>query len=152
MRMKLQLLGPALAVFLWQVPAFAALGGNVQSVNADRSVMAGRLVSTPMQQYDLHEITTSGGTVIREYMTRQGAVFAVSWQGPFAPNLQQLFGSYYPQFQSAVNPNAMFGMHRMLSVHQPDLVVQVLGRMRAYHGKAYVPSLVPGGVSVAALQ
>jgi hypothetical protein len=152
MRMKLQLLGPTLAILLWQAPAFAALGGDVRSVNADRAMMAGQLLSTPMQQYDLHEITTSGGTLIREYMTPQGKVFAVSWRGPFPPNLQQLFGSYYEQFQSSVAANATAGMHRTLSVHAQDFVVQALGRMRAYHGKAYVPSLVPAGVSVAALQ
>lgn len=150
--MKLQLLGPALAILVWQAPAFAALGGDVRSVNADRSVMAGQLVSTSMQQYDLHEITTSGGTLIREYMTPQGKVFAVTWRGAFPPNLQQLFGSYYEQYQGSVDANTIVGMHRMLSIRQTDFVVQALGRMRAFHGKAYVPSLVPSGISVAALQ
>jgi hypothetical protein len=48
--MKLQLLVPTLAILLWQVPAFAALGGDVRSVNSDRTMMAGQLLSTPMQQ------------------------------------------------------------------------------------------------------
>ena len=129
MRLKLQLLAPALALLCWQGCALAALGGDVRSVNADRALMHGQLQSTPMQQYDLHAITTSGGTLVHEYMTPQGQVFAVTWRGPFPPNLQ----------------------HRMFSVTQPDFVMQALGRMRAYHGKAYIPSLVPSGVSVAAL-
>ena len=60
MRIKPQHLGPALAILLWQAPAFAALGGDVRSVNADREMMQGQLLTTPMQQFDLHEITEVG--------------------------------------------------------------------------------------------
>jgi hypothetical protein len=151
MRIKPHHLAAALAILLWQAPVFAALGGDIHSVSADTAMMQGQLQTTPMQQYDLHQITTSGGTVIREYMTRQGKVFAVSWRGPFPPNLQQLFGTYYDRFQGAVAANVTLGTHRTVSVAQPDFVVQALGLMRAYHGKAFVPSLVPAGVSVSAL-
>jgi hypothetical protein len=138
-------------MLLWQAPVFAALGGDAHSLDADRTVMSGQLRSTSMQQYDLHEITTSGGTVIHEYMTRQGTVFAVTWRGPFAPNLQQLFGSYYQQFQKGVAGSAP-GMHRVMTIAQPDFVMHAVGLMRSYHGSAYVPSLVPTGVSVGTLQ
>ena len=135
----------------WQMPALAALGGDLRSVSSDKELMQGSLQTTPMQQYDLHEISTSGGTLIHEYMTPQGKVFAISWRGPFPPNLQQLFGGYYTQYQRAAAANAAPGNHRMLNVHQSDFVIQAVGRMRAYHGKAYIPSLVPTGVSVATL-
>jgi len=154
MKTKRYLLGPALAVLCWQSPAFAALGEDVRSVSADRQMMHGQIRMTPMQQYDLHEITTSGGTLIHEYITPQGRVFAVTWSGPFPPNLQQLFGSYFDQYQSAAAASAEAhpGTHRMLTISQPDFVLQSMGRMRAFHGKAYIPSLVPSGVSIAALQ
>lgn len=115
--------------------------------------MQGLLRSTSLQRYELHEITTSGGTVIHEYMTLQGTVFAVTWRGPFSPNLQQLFGSYYQQFQAAALATTRLhgSMHRLLSINERDLVVREFGRMRSYNGKAYVPSLVPPGVSVSAL-
>jgi hypothetical protein len=115
--------------------------------------MQGLLQSRPMQRYELHEITTSGGTVIHEYMTLQGTIFALTWRGPFPPNLQQLFGSYYQQFLEAAlaTPRLRGSTHRMLSVSQRDLVVQQFARMRSYQGKAYVPSLIPAGVSVGAL-
>jgi hypothetical protein len=115
--------------------------------------MHGVLQSTPMQRYELHEITTSGGTVIHEYMTLQGTIFAVTWRGPFPPNLQQLFGSYYQQFQEAALATTHLhgGPHRMLSVAQRDFVVREFGRMRSYHGKAYLPGLIPAGVSAGAL-
>jgi hypothetical protein len=162
MRTKFHRVGPLLtagaltfgAQLCLQSAAFANLGGDVKSVSADRQMMQGRLQSTPAQQYTLHEITTSGGTLVREYETPQGKIFAVTWKGPFPPNLQQLFGSYYDQFQSAAAASAQAhpGMHRQLSIAQPDFVVQALGRMRAFRGKAYVPSLVPPGLSVADLQ
>jgi hypothetical protein len=158
MRIKFHRVGPLLAAgvltftaqLCLQSAAFANLGGDVKSVNADRQMMQGRLQSTPTQQYILHEITTSGGTLIREYETPQGKIFAVTWKGPMPPNLQQLFGSYYDQFQSAAAASAQAhpGMHRQLSIAQPDFVMQALGRMRAFHGKAYIPSLVPAGISV----
>jgi hypothetical protein len=154
MRIKSCLLGPALAVLCWQSSAHAALGGDVQSVGADLQMMHGHVQMTPMQQYDLHEITTSGGTLIHEYVTPQGKVFAVTWRGPFPPNLQQLFGSYFDQYQAAAAVSAQMhtGMHRMLTVNQPDFIMQSIGRARAFQGKAYIPSLVPSGVSIAALQ
>jgi hypothetical protein len=153
--------GPVLRAGAWalaaqlclQSVALANLGGDAASVSSDRQMMQGRLKSTSMQQYTLHEITTGGGTLVREYETLQGKVFAVTWKGPVPPNLQQLFGSYYDQFQSAAAASAQAhpGMHRQLSIAQSDFVVQALGRMRAFRGKAYVPSLVPSGLSVADL-
>lgn len=153
MKLSSQLSGVTaiMALIGWQPSALAALGGDVRSISSDTEMMQGSLQTTPMQQYDLHAITTSGGTLIHEYMTPQGKVFAITWRGPFAPNLQQLFGAYYTQYQSAAAANAAPGNHRMLSVHQSDFVLQAVARMRAYHGKAYIPSLVPAGVSVAAL-
>jgi hypothetical protein len=154
MSTKSFLLGAALAVLCWQSPAHGALGGDVRSVGADLQLMHGQIQMTSMQQYDLHEITTSGGTLIHEYVTPQGKVFAVTWRGSFPPNLQQLFGSYFDQYQTAAAASAQMhpGMHRMLTVTQPDFVMQSIGRARAFHGKAYVPSLVPSGVAIATLQ
>ena len=161
MRIEFHRIGPLLtagaltfaAQLCLQSVAFADLGGDVKSVSADRQMMQGRLLSTAGQQYTLHEITTSGGTLVREYETLQGKIFAVTWKGPFPPNLQQLFGSYYDRYQSAAAASAQVhpGMHRQLSITQPDFVMQALGRMRAFHGKAYIPSLVPAGTSVADL-
>ena len=134
-------------------PAHAALGGNADSVSADSTALKGQLHSTPLVQYDVQEITV-GTLVIREYVTRAGQVFAVTWQGPVPPDLRQLLGSYFPEFQSAAAAahRANPGIRRQLSVSQPDLVVQSGGRLRDFHGLAYLPSLVPAGVSLSDLQ
>jgi len=154
MKMTAHYLGPVLAILLWQSSAHAALGSDVRSVSIDRESMQGQLQSTPMQQYVLHEITTSGGTLVHEFETPQGKIFAVTWSGPFLPNLTQLFGSYYDQYRtaSAASAAAHPGMHRQITISQPDFEMQALGRMRSFRGKAFVPSLVPSGVSVADLR
>jgi hypothetical protein len=138
---------------MWQSGALAGLGADTHSVSVDRAAMHGQVQSTSLQQYSLHEITTDGGTVVHEYATPQGTIFAVTWRGPMPPNLQQLFGSYSDQYQRAAAASAQVhpGTHRQLNVAQSDFVVHAFARMRYYHGQAYVPSLVPAGVSVAEL-
>jgi hypothetical protein len=101
----------------------------------------------------MHEIT-SGALTVHEYVTRSGQVFAVTWQGPTPPNLQQLLGTYFSRLQAAavaqhqINP----GIHRQLQIDAADLVVESVGRMRDFRGVAYLPALMPSGVTPADLQ
>jgi Protein of unknown function (DUF2844) len=130
--------------------AWAHLGGDVASVQADTAALRAQIRTTPTMQYDVHEISHDG-LVVHEYSTRQGQVFAVTWQGPFKPDLRQLLGGYFAAFQSATSqPRA--GSHRAFALSRPDLVVVSTGHMRAFQGFAYIPALVPGGVSVQQLQ
>jgi hypothetical protein len=137
-----------IGALLMQAPAAAYLGGGTPSVSVDRAVLHAQLRTTATLQYNQHEISIAPGTLVHEYATPQGTVFAVTWQGPLPPNLHQLLGGYYAQYQSAVAAQSRAGMHRQVNVAQTDLVVQSMGRMRSFRGKAYVPSLVPAGVSV----
>src|ERR1017187_6573111 len=139
--------------FVWCAsPARANLGGDADSVSADSVKLKGQLVSMPMLQYNGHDITIASGTVVHEYLSPAGKVFAVTWQGPTPPDLRQLFGSYFEPFRSAAAAQSRPGGHRQLSIVQFDFVVQASGYVRAFQGKAYVPSLVPAGVSVAELE
>jgi hypothetical protein len=89
---------------------------------------------------------------MHEYETRDGTVFAVTWQGALPPDLHQLFGNYYSRYQAAASAQHRPGMHRQLNIAGPELVVQSTARPRAFMGRAYIPSLVPVGVSIADLQ
>jgi hypothetical protein len=97
--------------------------------------------------YTVHQLTSPSGTVVREYVSPAGKVFAVAWQGPFFPDMQQLLGSYFDQYSAAIKANkeAHLGRHP-LSLQLPGLVVQMNGYMRAYHFRAYIPEQVPAGV------
>ena len=134
-------------------PTLAALGGDVGSVAADRTAFAAQLRTTATVQYDVHEIS-SGAQTVHEYVTRQGQVFAVTWQGAVPPNMRQLLGEYFPRFQSATVAahQQSPGQHRQFALAQPDLVIQSRGRMRDFHGIAYLPGLVPAGVLIEQLQ
>jgi len=128
-------------------PALAALGGDSTTVQADVARMKGALRITSSVGVMVHEITTSYGTVVREYITPGDKVFAISWRGPVNPDLRQMLGDYYTQYEQAASlPHP--GGHRHLAIEQPGLVVQVNGRMRAFEGRAWVPSLVPQNFSV----
>jgi hypothetical protein len=140
------------ATALLPLPAMAHLGGDAGSIEADRGELHAALRSIPMQQFDLHEITAPSGTLVHEYLTRQGTVFAVTWKGPLPPDLHQLFGNYYERFQTAAAAQMRPGMHRQVNVTAADLVVQSSARPRSFGGVAYIPSLLPSGVSAADLQ
>lgn len=126
--------------------AGAELGGDVASVAADRAEMQGTSRIVRMSDgYARHEYAAKSGDVIREYVSTEGTVFAVAWQGPTIPDLRRLLGSYYPEFARAAE--AASERHRgPLTIQKPDLVVQSGGHMRAYSGWAYVPGLLPDGV------
>jgi hypothetical protein len=128
-------------------PAFAALGGDATSVQADLARMKGALRITSTAAYTVHEITTSGGTVVREYVSPGDKVFAVSWRGPVIPDLRQMLGGYYGQYEQAASAPHVGG-HRHLAIEQPGLVVQSSGRMRAFLGRAWAPDLLPQNFSI----
>lgn len=137
------------ATGLAMVPAArAALGGNYQSVQSDSVSIKAQLRSTATTQYTLHVLTTSNDTTVREYVSSAGTVFAVTWHGFGMPDLRQLLGDYFPEYRSAATALARPGARRQLAITQSDLVVRSFGRMRDFRGVAYVPGLVPDGVSI----
>jgi hypothetical protein len=131
------------------MPVLAALGGDVTSVQADQAHMKGQLRVSESTGYAVHEITDVHGTQVREFVGSDGKVFAVAWNGP-APDLQQMLGSYFPQYLQAAS--AVHGNHRHLTIEQPGLVVQSNGRMRAFSGRAWVPFMLPQNFSAAQIQ
>jgi hypothetical protein len=138
------------AVLATSRPAHAALGAGLDSLVGDQAILGGADVVTPMTTYDLHEIKAASGTTVREYVSREGTVFAVSWGGPSHPNLQQLLGNSYSTYQAAARAHRRG--HHIVSINTPDLVASVLRLQRTSSGQIYVPGLVPQGVAAASLR
>lgn len=136
----------ALIVVAFSVPAMAALGGDVSSVQADLEHMKASLNIRQNETYTVHEIKAPGGTAVSEYVSSQGRVFAVAWRGPFLPEMQQILGAYFQQFSTALQSQKRVYGHHVLNIQQPGLVVQSGGHMRAYFGRAYVPEMLPATV------
>jgi hypothetical protein len=129
------------------LPAFAGLGGDAASVDADIAKMKGQARATPVAGYTMSEITLPSGTVVHEFVSAEGKVFAVSWKGMAVPDLSQTLGTYFAEYKAAATatPHAS---HHNLTVQQPDLVVRTGGHMRNWYGQAYVLSLLPPNFSL----
>jgi len=135
------------------LPARAALGAAPETAEAGAPAAPAHLQRriVAMAQYAMNELTLSSGTVVREYTDRNGVVFAVTWRGPVQPNLQQFLGAVHPRVvQAAAAQNTPRA--RQLVLNQPDLVVEMHGRMRAFSGLAYLPLQLPSGVSAAEIR
>ena len=135
-----------IAATLGATSALATLGAASPSVERDRLHMSARHVVASQAGYVIHTLTTSGG-VVREFTRADGTVFAVTWQGPGRPDLRQALGPYFEALNAANPPRIRGGRHVPLAANQSDLVVRSGGHSGAFFGVAYVPGLVPAGVS-----
>ncbi len=126
--------------------AMAALGGPETSASADAATMHAAVKSEDAPGYRVHTMQLPSGTVLREYATVAGTVFAVAWSGPTIPNLQQILGGYYPAFMSGARASRTG--HHHLQIRREDFVMQSSGHMRAFTGRAYLPQVIPAGVSL----
>jgi len=138
-------LGAAVLAGAVTLPAFAALGDAAASVDTDVAKMKGQARATAAGGYTVNEITLPSGTVVREYVSAEGKVFAVTWKGTTVPDLQQTLGTYFAQYKAAAA--APHSGHNHISIQQPELVLYTGGHMRARNGKAYVPALLPPNFS-----
>jgi hypothetical protein len=144
MKLSCALLGTLAAVSV-SAPALAGLGGDATSVEADRTSMKATLRVTPFVDYDVHEIQTAG-TVIHEYVSAQGKVFAVTWDGPGLPDLAQLLGSYSAQLAQAQTRSPHYNHHH-LRIETPEVVMESDAYLRSRSGRAWVPALFPQSLS-----
>jgi hypothetical protein len=151
-RRPLARIAAAVAVLGFSLPAMAYLGGNATSIQADTAHMAASVNQSGGSNYEVHQLQSPTGTVVNEYLSSSGTVFAVTWHGPFLPDMQQILGGYFQQYSAALSSQPKQYGHRPLNVKQPELVVQTSGHMRAHWGRVYVPALLPAGVSADQLQ
>jgi hypothetical protein len=124
--------------------ASAALGAAVTSVETDRQQMKATLAVTSNGRYEVHELQAGGNNVVREFVSPEGNVFGVAWQGTAMPQYLQLLGSYTEELTKAAKSRRN---HRApLVINEPGFVFSAFGHPRFYAGRAYIPSQVPTGV------
>lgn len=140
-------------LLLIPLPAFAGLGEDVSSVQADQAHMQGALRTTQTQSYTVHEIQAATGTVVREYVSSSGKVFGVAWQGPWPPDMRQILANYFEAYRQAAQAQASaHGGRRPLVIEQSGLVVRSGGHMRWFAGQAYLPQMLPPGLAAEAIR
>lgn len=125
---------------------FAALGGNEASVQSDQAHMQAAIRSTRGATYTVHELQAQTGVVVREYVSPAGTVFGVAWEGPWLPDMRQLLGSYFEQYEQAMQAQGGGRVgRRPIHVEVPGLVLNSSGHPRSFQGHAYVPEMLPKG-------
>jgi hypothetical protein len=112
-------------------PAFATLGGGTDTIIKDHvALKASRRVSTTLGNYSVEEMTTAAASGISH------------------PDLSVLLGAYKKEYEQALQSNRTPRGKRHSQVASANIVVQKWGHMRGMKGRAYVPGLIPTGVTV----
>jgi len=127
--------------------AYAGLGGDYASVVADAADLHGTESSADCPHYTVWKITADTGMLVREFLNEDGVVFAVAWTGPVLPDFRYLMGARFADYAAAVSALRNPGLQRSVRLASPDLVVESAGHLRAYVGRAWLPGLIPPGVS-----
>ncbi|WP_426113474.1 DUF2844 domain-containing protein [Massilia sp. PWRC2] len=137
--------------------AHAALGSvpsdlsNGARTARQLSALAAASAGPVSAAYSVSETTLESGTVVREYVGASGAVFAVSWSGPFLPDLRTLLGERFVTLTAATAAGQQRGRGHV-GVASADVVIESGGHMRAWSGRAWLPGALPAGWDTGAFQ
>ena len=154
--------------------AHATLGRHESAIEDDRRALSGVLRSPVTRgqnvaTYRVYEIVT-GGRTLREYVAHDGTVFGIAWQGVAHPDLSGLLGDYASDLADGLRDRREARAHEHAAAGRADgdrdgdrdreggrhshhelrsgrVVISRSGHLRAMRGQAYVPALLPEGVS-----
>jgi hypothetical protein len=141
------ILSALLVLALGNMPAWAGLGQPEASVTSDQLRMKSEHRVQEFQAYKVHELANTEGAVVREYVSPEGTVFGITWQGRSTPDMNQLLGNYTNNFQTATRDQTQIRQRRGITIKTNDFVYTNFCRMGVCSGSAYAPKLVPSNVS-----
>ena len=124
------------------LPAEATLGEQLDAASS----------TLPLKQptFTSHPRTLASGTRIVEYTDIQGTVFAVTWSGPYLPDLRRLLGRHFASFVR--HQQQQTGLHAAVVLRSSDVVILSTGQMGAFSGRAWLPGRIPEGFDAGALR
>ena len=124
------------------VPAEATLGEQLESASSP----------LPLERptFTGHPRTLASGTRVVEYADIQGTVFAVTWSGPYLPDLRQLLGRHFASFIR--HQQQQTALHAAVVLRTSDVVILSSGQMGAFSGRAWLPGRIPEGFDAGALR
>lgn len=141
------ILSTLLVLALGSMPAWAGLGQPEASVTSDQLHMKSEHRVQDFQAYKVHELANTEGAVVREYVSPEGTVFGITWQGRSTPDMNQLLGNYVNNFQTATRDQTQIRQRRGIAIRTNDFVYSNFCRMGVCSGSAYAPKLLPNNVS-----
>jgi len=124
--------------------SWAGLGSTPADLGPRILAAQNRSGSTGLATYTDVQKKLESGTVVHEYVDAQGTVFAVSWSGPFLPDLKEILGSHFDTMVAQAAKERRRGRSPLM-LKQSDLVVVSGGHMGAFQGHAWLPSMLPAG-------
>jgi hypothetical protein len=131
------------------LPVRAELNGSTSSIDVDRDYVAGKVTATPRFGSTVYEITDRNGTIIREYASPTGRIFAISWEGRFLPEMEHFLGNLFEDYAVAMRSERNnHNWRQPIQIHTSHLTFENGGHMGWYYGRAYVESSVPSGFSI----
>jgi uncharacterized protein DUF2844 len=140
--------GMVLVLLVSGQSALAFLGGRSDSAGKDHQAFKTlQRSTTAVSGYTVEEVVYET-TSVREFVSSDGIVFAVAWNGYVHPELTQLLGSYWGEYSTAQQKALRKSGSRRQQLTTDNIVVEKWGHMRNLHGRAYVPALVPEGINI----
>lgn len=141
----------AAAAWLAAAPAWAVLGGDIASIQADAMRLQGVRRQSAALDHTVHEIVQPDGSRLRQYANAQGRVFMVAWTQQGKPRMAELLGAFEPDYRAAaVQTLAQPGLRRQVQLQIGDLVVQSSMHLNRHTGRAWLPSQMPASLAAAA--
>ena len=122
--------------------------GANQNLSSAKNITASKAQLKQQVNYDQYSFTTDDGITVIQYVAN-GNVFAIKWHGSHIPNLRQLYGSYFPAYQSTK------GAYLGTSQHKIDTLVLnagVTGIAGAFSGYALLKAELPANLTLADLK
>lgn len=140
-------------LLLLPIIARATLGESDSTIELDsKALQSTSKIKKSNSSFTVYEMD-SAGTLIREYVSSNGVVFAICWNGITHPDLNKLLGSYYSEYKNKVKQSSKRnGKKHRAVVKTANIVLETWGHMRNLSGRSYVPSLLPIGVNVDDIQ
>ena len=145
--------GAALVAFITlPLPTQATLGEKADSVATDRKALSAvHRAATVHDGYSVIEFASNAGKV-REYLSTDGIVFGIAWDGRLHPDLSQLLGSYAKDYETVLQRTPRQHGVKRQKLATDAIVVEKWGHMRGLRGRAYAPALLPVGVGADAIE
>jgi hypothetical protein len=147
--MKLIVAGAVLATGM--STGWTALGGRPAQLGPHVAAAKSQAGATGQATYTEAQKVLDSGTTVHEYLDAQGNVFAVSWSGPFLPDLKEILGEHFDTL-AAQQRNQRAGGRSPLHIRQSDVVIDSEGHMGAFQGRAWLPAKLPAGFDPQAIK
>jgi len=123
---------------------YGALGENISTLTGSYTATS---TSKARLSYSVYE-NKNELMLLRQFALPNGIVFAVAWQGITHPNLQTTLGEYADGYLVELEKGSGRSGSRQQKIVTDEMVVEKWGHGRLLFGRAYLPSLLPAGISI----